>query len=432
MALAAVLLLGACSSSSTGADKPAGTTVPSGAAAATAGTVVPSGIAPGYATDKDAFSPLIITTIAPDPIPVTGTDDKVHVAYELQVLNASPRPATLTKVETIAGGIDGKVVATIDEAEIEARSVLTASFLSPPEATAPIPRGRVVLLLIDDVYASRDQVPARTTHRITATFGEVPPGSLEVATKFPTELTQFGGEVTTSSLQPVIIGPPLAGPDWVAVNACCELSPHRGAMVPMGGRINGGERYAIDWAKLDLTQKPLVDMTARTMATFRGDPTSNESYLAYGQPILSVADSTVVQVVADQPDAPPRVTLPGLRPDQLGGNYVVADIGGGVFAFYAHLKPGSVAVKVGDKLERGQVIGLLGNSGNTSEAHLHFQLMRGQAPLSSDNVPFEIDHFDLQGSMDIEAVRNVPPAGSRTNQLPLMNSITSYPPAPQT
>ena len=92
------------------------------------------------------------------------------------------------------------------------------------------------------------------------------------------------------------------------------------------------------------------------MATFHGDPTKNESYLAYGEPILSVADSTVVQVVSDQTDAPPHETLPGLRLDELGGNYVIVDIGGGVYAFYAHLKPGSVAVKVGDKLKRGQVI----------------------------------------------------------------------------
>lgn len=102
-----------------------------------------------------------------------------------------------------------------------------------------------------------------------------------------------------------------------------------------------------------------------------------------------------------------------------------------MYALYAHLKAGSVTVKVGDKLKRGQVLGLLGNSGNTTEAHLHFHLMRGPAPLSSDNVPFEIDHFDMGGTIDpAGGVLNVPPAGPRTNELPLINSITSYPPAP--
>jgi hypothetical protein len=75
-----VLALGAgCSSSAT----------ESGPATSTTSTDR-SGVAAGYPTDVDAFSPLLITTVAPDPIPVTGTDGKVHVAYELEVLNYSP------------------------------------------------------------------------------------------------------------------------------------------------------------------------------------------------------------------------------------------------------------------------------------------------------------------------------------------------------
>jgi hypothetical protein len=299
--------------------------------------------------------------------------------------------------------------------------------LSQPAAT--IPSGQAVLVLLDDVYASRDEVPAAVTHQVSATWGELPPDQPEWAETFPTELAQFGGEVTTSLLRPVIIGPPLAGDDWVAVNACCGLSPHRGAMVPMGGRINGGERFAVDWLQLDLTQDPLIDRATGTLASFRGDPTANESYFAYGQPVLSVADGTVAQVVSDMPDAPPKTTLP-LRVDQFGGNYVIVDIGDGVYAFYAHLKPGSVAVEVGDKVERGQVLGEVGNSGNTSEAHLHFHLMRGEAPLSSVNVPFEIDQFEMDGSISLVGVVNEPPAGPRTNALPLADSITSYPAAP--
>ena len=238
-ALAAMLLLGACSGSPTGVDQPTGTTAGSGCHRRNGGDGLPSGIAPGYPTDKDAFAPLIITTIAPDPIPVTGTDDQVHVTYELQVLNTSPRPATITKVETIAGGIDGKVVATIDQEEIVARTVLTASYCAEPVADRdPIGPGA-------GCCCSTTSTPVGTRCRPGSRTGSRPPtaSSLpirpEFATMFPTELTQFGGEVTTSGQQPVIIGPPLAGADWVAVNACCSLSPHRGAMVPLGGRING-------------------------------------------------------------------------------------------------------------------------------------------------------------------------------------------------
>ena len=62
------------------------------------------GVPPGYPLDVDVVAPLVITTISPDPIPVTGTDGKVHVAYELSVLNSGPRPATITKIETLADG----------------------------------------------------------------------------------------------------------------------------------------------------------------------------------------------------------------------------------------------------------------------------------------------------------------------------------------
>lgn len=389
----------------------------------------PSGIQPGYPTDRDAFAPLVITPIAPDPVPVRGTDGRLHVVYELQVFNASPRPATLLKVQTLAGGFRGRVVATLSRSQIVSRTRQLADYPLTPVPATTIPAGRVALLLLDDVYATRRAVPARMTHRVTARFGAAIPDQGPAAKLFPARVTQIGGAVTTSRRRPVVIGPPLAGGGWVAVNACCTLTSHRGAMVPIGGRINGAERYAVDWSRFDLSG-PLFDLTTGLAATFRGDPTRNESYLSFGQPILAVADGRVVRVVSDMPEAPPQQILKGLRLDQLGGNHVTVDIGSGVYAFYAHLKAGSPTVRVGDRVRRGQVIALLGNSGQSSEAHLHFQLMRGIAPLSSDNVPFEIDRFSLVGTAAPAGVVPRPTPGPRSNELPLHNSVTEYPAAP--
>ena len=64
--------------------------------------------------------------------------------------------------------------------------------------------------------------------------------------------------------------------------------------------------------------------------------------------------------------------------ETVGGNNVIMEIGDGLYAFYAHLQPGSLRVKVGDKVRRGQVLGLLGNSGNSSEPHLHFHICNAQ------------------------------------------------------
>src|SRR4051812_819401 len=99
-------------------------------------------------------------------------------------------------------------------------------------------------------------------------------------------------------------------------------------MLPVGGRINGGERYGIDWLRLDVNAKVLVDPATGLVATFPGDPADNKSYLAYGQPLLAVADGTVAAVESKQPDAPPTVLLPELGLAELGGNTVSIDIGG--------------------------------------------------------------------------------------------------------
>lgn len=108
-------------------------------------------------------------------------------------------------------------------------------------------------------------------------------------------------------------------------------------------------------------------------STHRGDGRANRDYYAYGKEVLAVADGTVVVVVDGVPDNPPGE----LNPMMTTGNLVIVDHGAGVHSAYAHLVPGSARVKVGAAVRRGQVLGACGNSGNSSEPHLHFQLMDG-------------------------------------------------------
>jgi hypothetical protein len=378
------------------------------------------GIPPGYPLDTDVVAPLVITTIGPDPIPVTGTDGRVHVAYELSVLNSGPRPATITKLETLTGGPEGTTVATVDQQEIVERSILIPNLLPAP--VTEIPAGRTAVLVLDDAYDSRERVPAEVTHRLTMTLGEALPEYQPVSARYPNSVTQIGGVVRTSAASPVVIGPPLAGDGWVAGNACCVVSTHRGAIMGVGGRLNGSERYAIDWLRINL-----ADISTTTHS---GDGTRNEDYLAYDAPLLAVADGTITAVVSDNKDATPKVVTPDQSLEELGGNYVVIDIGDGNFALYAHMAPGSASVKVGDKVTRGQVIGRLGNSGNTTEAHLHFHVMRAPVALSSDNVPFEIDRFTFLGRFDDDLFVPEAKPGERTNQLPLAWDVINFAPAP--
>lgn len=413
LVLACAGFLAACSSSPDSTET--GTSSPAPAPAADSR----GGVPPGYPLNVDVVAPLVITTLGPDPIPVTGTDGKVHVAYELSVLNSGPRPATITKVETLSGGPDGAAVATVGAQETVERTILIPNVLPGP--VTEIPAGRTAVLVLDDVYDSRDEVPADVTHRLTATLGKATPEyQPSVSARYPDSVTQIGGQVRTATATPVVIGPPLAGNDWVAGNACCVVSTHRGAVMGVGGRLNGSERYAIDWLRVDPSKNPVV--------THGGDGTRNADYLAYDAPLLAVADGTVVSVVSDNAEATPHVVTPDQTFEQLGGNYVIIDIGGGNFAFYAHMVPGSASVKIGDKVTRGQIIGRLGNSGNTTEAHLHFHVTRAPLPLSSDNVPFEIDRFTLAGTLDDDHFVPAAKPSEHTNQLPLAMDVIDFPP----
>ena len=69
---------------------------------------------------------------------------------------------------------------------------------------------------------------------------------------------------------------------------------------------------------------------------------------------------------------------------------MILDLGGGKFAFYAHIQPGTLRVKTGDRVTRGQVLGLVGNSGNSTEPHLHFHISDSPLPLESEGLPYAI------------------------------------------
>lgn len=107
-------------------------------------------------------------------------------------------------------------------------------------------------------------------------------------------------------------------------------------------------------------------------STYNGDPTQNESYYAFGKDVIAPADGTVVAIESNIPDNEPVGVM---NEKQLAGNYVVIDHGNGEYSLIAHLKYQSLTVHVGDKVKRGDVIGQCGNSGNSSEAHIHFQVM---------------------------------------------------------
>ena len=192
---------------------------------------------------------------------------------------------------------------------------------------------------------------------------------------------------TVDRTPPARISPPLRGPGWLDGDSCCRLGAHRGAVSPIDGQLFAPERFAIDYVQLDASGRMMT-----------GPPTDIASYAYVGADILAVADGPVVGLVGDLPQQPPGANPGGLTLQQYGGNHVVQDIGGGRYAFYAHLQTGNpLNLAVGQQLRRGQVLGKLGNSGNSDAPHLHFHVMDRPDPLASNGLPFEFDTFTLEG-----------------------------------
>jgi murein DD-endopeptidase MepM/ murein hydrolase activator NlpD len=158
------------------------------------------------------------------------------------------------------------------------------------------------------------------------------------------------------------------------------------AALPVNGQIRLAQRYAVDWEQMD-----------RQNRIFAGPKEALRSYAIYGKEALAVANARVVSIVDGLPEQVPGRFPPNLPIEQADGNSVVLDLGDGNYALYAHFQPGSVRVKAGDQVIRGQVLGLVGNSGNSVAPHLHFQVMDGPSPLGADGLPYSIDAFVVSG-----------------------------------
>jgi len=136
----------------------------------------------------------------------------------------------------------------------------------------------------------------------------------------------------------------------------------------------GGETEAQNYHVTNRAQRGAYDFVVREGdKSFRGTGERNEDYLAYGKPVLAPCDGTVVMVVDGVPDNQPGRTNPYYAP----GNTVMIRSEAGEYVLVGHLVPGSPAVRVNQKVTRGQLLGRCGNSGNSSEPHVHLHVQDG-------------------------------------------------------
>jgi murein DD-endopeptidase MepM/ murein hydrolase activator NlpD len=142
------------------------------------------------------------------------------------------------------------------------------------------------------------------------------------------------------------------------------------------------EAYAYDFLQIGANGK-----------SHQRDGRNNVDYFSYGKKVMAAKDGTVISVRGDMAENTPGETTNVTTP---GGNVVIVDHGNNQFGYYAHLKPFSVAVKPGGRVKAGDILGEVGNSGDSPEPHLHFHVMNNADLTQADGVPVVFENWKAQ------------------------------------
>lgn len=346
-------------------------------------------------------------------IPIAG---RPHLVYELHITNFRPFDVALTRVEVLDGDSKARLADLRDSELVNRLARLgTPSGLADTRVIGAGLRAIVYLWLPIDEAATP---PRALAHRLELEL--VRPNGRQ-----PTVVE--GGRIEIRQQQLLVLDAPLRGGPWVAIYDPALVGGHRTSIYTIDGRARIPGRFAIDWVRVDADGSPA-----------RGDRASLANWFGYAAEVLAVADAVVAEAKDDIAlDAPIDDTLAAPLPlENASGNYVTLRLGEGRYAFYEHLKPGSIRVRVGDRVKRGQVLGLLGNSGSSSAGpHLHFHVSDGSSDLGAEGMPYVFRQFQVLGAFEsIEAAvagGRWGPAprdagGTRTMELPAANTVVLF------
>jgi peptidase M23-like protein len=327
------------------------------------------------------------------------SDGRTYLCYELYLTNFSGNAIELRRLEVLDD--DDKSAtpfATFEGGQLTALLQMVGP--GPPKGSSPahLAGGTTAVAFMWVSFERGARVPQRMRHRVTTA-----------------DSNSEGARIGTHHEALQVLGPPVEGVDWHALDGPNNDpdNHHRRGILVFEGRPQISRRYATDWVQ------------EKDGAAFSGDEHTNPAYFSYGKPVLAVADATVLTARDGLPD-----NVPGYRneqfhaatlitPETVAGNTITLDLGKGQFAHYAHLQPGSVRVKTGDHVHRGQVIARIGCSGDARAPHLHFQVTTASSGIvSGEGVPYVIDQFRLRSTAGT--------VQTRTRELPLGGMLVDF------
>src|SRR5580700_134957 len=354
----------------------------------------------GFARER---GPRVEVVCPSPPVPVKLAEKQVLV-YELHVTNFEAVPLTLKRLEVFADTENSQPLSIISGDALSAMMIEAGSMGGTKDSQTIGPAKRVIILMWIEVAPDK-RAPAVLKHRMVFATGARGDPTAE------TTLEDFPVVVSQDAVP--LLGFPFDGGIWLAGNGPSNDSDHRVSIVAIDGHVHVSQRFAIDWVKVG-PNGDSHDGTSR-----------NENWWGYGEPIHAVADGEVTQVVDGIPENTPRVLPADVTLDNIAGNYVIVRIAANRYVTFAHLQPGSIKVRVHDHVRRGDVMARLGNSGNATGPHLHFQMTDGNSVLQSEGVPFIFEKFTSLGpGSEYELDKH--PSIPREDSIPGNNDVVEF------
>ncbi|HSR51468.1 MAG TPA: M23 family metallopeptidase [Acidobacteriota bacterium] len=352
-----------------------------------------------------------------------------HLAYEIRLKHYGFRELRLTQVRVLDQ--DGRRLGSFD-----AEWLVNGPLQSPdgPAASLTLDAGRDTTLFLWLALEKGRSLPDRLDHELLLTDAQSADSGREAsrrpspapASDNPVRIDQDGtlviaGPSTLLRLRPrtPVMQAPLRGGPWLARAGPSNWSRHRRARIL--GHIS--QRFALDWVRIDAQGR-----TWRQAEAANGRPVNNGDFLAWGEEVRAAFSGTVAAVRDGSSDHPPGGPREPVTLSNFAGNYVVIRHDDGYCALYGHLQWGSVTVRPGQRVFSRRLLGKIGNSGNSDEPHLHFQVADGCDLLRSEGLPFHLESYRSHGFLTEKGAFTLPWPGDPVQYaMPLRNQIVTFP-----
>lgn len=301
------------------------------------------------------------------PAQAVSIDGTPTLYYELNLINHSHDTIFIEALEILDQ--KGSSLLLLNQQDLDARLSLIGK-----EKEKVMPPGSAAILYLE--CSIKDETRS-LEHKITYRLN---------SPQEPKTYQVSGISYAIERSDPIVLGAPLKGGPWVAIYDPAWERGHRRVVYTVNGKARIPGRFAIDFMKLDSHGR---------YAT--GDQDLVKNYYGFEEEVLAVSEGTIATIKNDFPDSRKVSKHPRYSPRQATGNYISIDLGNGLFAFYEHLRKGSIRVQPGQRVKKGDVIAQLGFTGQSTGPHLHFHVADKNSPLGAESVPFVFETFEIRG-----------------------------------